>query len=731
MLTTPTTDNDAILADLRETYDRYASKWREIYRQGTLDMECLSIMGPWPKSEREARADKDNPRPCDHFDIVSQQNNRVVNQVRMNKRAIKITPRGGGANDETAALREDRIRQIEYESKANRARLTAFQNAVDRGYGFYEIATDFISPSSMNQRIVYRRIPNPDSVLVDPDAQEADFSDMEGAFKVEVMPHVTFRRRFPEATIQSFTADMMNTARPWINEHSVMVANYWCVKRHPMKLYEFAGMEKPIMHDDLMKSYPGAKVMRGQLWVDGEPVARLIKERESERKKVVKYLTNGVEILETVDVLCSTIPIITMIGREKYVDGEREIESLTRKQRAPQLAFDVAATGELEVMGMTPKSKWVIIDGQVDGYEDEWKNSNRSPMAYLRYRAMLDSTGSALLPSPQRIDFEPPIQAFELAKDSAMRSVQNAVGMTSAERVDRVSKSGIAQKELNQLADIASYHFIDNYDCAVEYDGRIVNELLDKIEDSARQVGIRKEDDTYEVVDLEPTEGTEGQPGQHPYGDGDQHSVTISTGPSFESQREAAQETANNLISNPAAFPLVGWLAVKMLNLGVYGDKMSDLLKLLLPPEARQEDGQQQIPPEAMQALQQAKQQAAALDAMAKELQVKVIELEDEKNAKVLDLANKKEIAAMQDETKRFLEELKADIERAKIAADLQIAQLQSRTALQKTHEELTSKEEMAQYQTENQQREDQDGGSSGASGGTKASPGANTVFAE
>lgn len=693
----PTSD-EALLDHIRKTYDRYVKAWEPIYTQGSLDMQALSIDGPWPKEERNDR--KLRGRPCEHFDVISQHNSRVTNQARMNKRSIKITPQGSGANDKTAVLREDRFRQIQYESKADQVRMMAFQNAVDRSYGFYEIATDFINARSFNQKIIYRPIPNPDSVLLDPDAKEFDFSDMEEAFKIDRMSHEAFKAKWPESEIASFGRDEMNMATKWLSEHSIQVAQYWRVEKRPRRLIQMEGETNTQWFDELPE---GSRIVKGLLLIDGQAVGRVVNDRTSEERKVVKRITNGLEILETVPWLGSTIPIIVMIGRQKYVDGKREIESLTRKQRAPQLAYDVAATGEIEVMGMTPKSKWVLIDGQVEGYEDEWKDANRTSLAYLRYRAKMDSTGDALLPAPERIDYEPPVQAYEMAKDSALRAVQNAAGMTSAERIDRVAKSGIAQKEINQSADVAAYHFTDNFDIAVEYDGRIVNELLDKIEDSEREVGIRKADDSYEVVQLAPTMGEDGQVMEHPYGDGDQHSVTISTGPSFESQREAAQETANQLLSNEAAFPLVGWLAIKMLNLGAYGDKMSDLLKLLLPPDARAQadGGESPIPPEAIQAMEQAKQQVAQLDALAKQMQAKIIELEDEKQAKVLDLQGKKEIAVLEDATKRWIEEKRAELEAMKLQAAIHVAELQSRTTLMKTHEELTTKEELADNQSQ------------------------------
>ena len=47
-----------------------------------------------------------------HFDQLNQYRNLLVNSIRQQKRGIKVDPEGNGANDKTATVRGDRIRQI-------------------------------------------------------------------------------------------------------------------------------------------------------------------------------------------------------------------------------------------------------------------------------------------------------------------------------------------------------------------------------------------------------------------------------------------------------------------------------------------------------------------------------------------------------------------------------------------------------------------------------------------
>lgn len=632
----PKPGDTELLKEIRETYTRYVQAWKDVREQGRLDMQALSIDGPWDPIERANRANKDNPRPCVHLDIIRQNNNRVKGQARLNKRGIKVTPKGDGEsqvnssdpnapkgenpNEKKAQLRQGRIRQIEYESRAVLARLAAFDSAVDRGYGFYRVRTDWADRESTNTKIIIERIPNPDSVLVDPDCKEADYSDMKRAFVVDRMSKDDFKAKYPGFEIKSFSAKELETYKDWIDTNSLQLADYYRVEEGPKQrklvIEDGTPAKLTLTEDELFERFPDAKLSDDTVtpMPGGQPL-KILRERDIRECKVMKYHTNGFDILDREELECSTIPIITITGPEEWVDGKRVLISLTRFQRQPQMLFDYAKSNQQEVLGMTPKSKWVVVDGQLEGFEDEWANANKSPTAYLRYKAKIDATGEQVLSAPQRVDFEPPVQALEMAADSALRAAQNASGRPSTDQKDRAAKSGIAQDKMDQAADINSKQFSDAMDIAVAYEARIVNELLDKVEDSERDVSIRKEDDSSEMVHIAPKQDEQGNVVDHDYGDSGQFHVFVGAGPSLESQREAAQETANLLLQNPESYTRIAWLAIKMLNLGPYGDQMSDLLK---PPDVKaKENGGQ---PDSQQLQQQLQQVTQALKMTTEQL---------------------------------------------------------------------------------------------------------------
>lgn len=92
------------------------------------------------------------------------------------------------------------------------------------------------------------------------------------------------------------------------------------------------------------------------------------------------------------------------------------------------------------------------------------------------------------------------------------------------------------------------------------------------------------------------------------------HTVTISTGPSSDSQREAGKEAAMALLGNPVAFPVIAADATRLMDLGPIGDQMAEDLEFLQPPVMQQARQQRQQgggpdPRQLMQENAQLKQQ--------------------------------------------------------------------------------------------------------------------------
>lgn len=637
----PNQNDDALVREARERYTCYDEFWKDNYKSGDEDMQCLnSKYGPWPPEQIRKRVDAD--RPIWHSDIVSQFTRRIANQGRLNPRGIVITPKGTDANADTAEMREDRIRQIDYKTMAVYARQNALQNAVDRGIGFYMVTAAFSQPDDDDQEIGTRQIQNPKSVLVDPFANEPDWSDMKAAFVLKQYEYGAYRSRFKNAAVRSFEPEFARIAPGWVGEKTIQVAEYWKVEtttRTLLRLKMPEGLVKAWLDGNVLtlddQKLPNAKLKGNVLFVDGQQM-EVARQRESEFPKVKQYITNGFEILGREDWVGSTIPIIMVTGLRKYEDDKLVIESATRKMKAGQLAYDYAWTNIIEVFGALPKPHWKAVVGQTEEFP-EWLDANKTVRTILRYRARTQETGDQQLGGPEFDHDVPDIGPYLMALHEAQQAVQQAAGMFAVQNQRREQQSGKAIEKLNTEQDVGNYHFSDYLDLAVQYEGRIKNEILRHIEDTDTMRGFRKADDAYERKQVTPMADPEtGEVTKHPYGKGRDHDVIVKAGPSMQSQWEKASDFLDLLAENEAYAPLVMDLVVLMKQLGPLGPKLSKRFETLLPPAIRQQEkGQQAMPPEAEQAIQQLKAQ----------LQEAMTQLEDFKS-KRLELETKANIAA-------------------------------------------------------------------------------------
>lgn len=686
--TTQETSEPVLIGDkglLREARRRYTygiDSWRKIREEGSKDMRYLTG-DPWESKEKEARR-KAN-RPALAMDELNQYTNELINGVRESKRAVKVIPKGTGSHDKEAELRANMLRDIEYASQAQTAYITGLEGAVNRSYGFWKWTTEYTSdskdPSAFTQVLRIRQIQNPDNVVIDPDFKKSDASDMMWAFILDQVPRDQYKDRYPNAQLTDFSPEHKVFAPQWIKDNEVQVAEYWKVKMTKKKLLLMGTPQAPIA-----------------MWEDELPEGMTVKNvkpmkvRTVEQREVVQYITNGVEILEENAWVGKWIPIVPCWGKEMWVDygqgAERVILSLVRLARDPYMLYCYLRSNEMEEAGMTPKAPFLAYAGQFDGFEDDWQNVGKVPLAYLQVNAKTEATGDETLPLPQRQPFLPNFAAYEVAAEAMRRGIQAAMGTsplpTAAQR--RNEKSGVALEKLDQAQARGSFHFVDNFTRALEHSGRIGNDLLDKIYDTKRDVGLRKSDDTYDVGTINDPENEESIKLST-----DGHDVTISTGPSDQSQREEAQNFGDSLLKLPEVAPKILDLLVRLRsNLGPIGEKIAERLT---PPEFMTE-GKEPLSPAAAVKLQEMQKQLMAINEYAKKLEEEIEKLSKEKEGQFTQSESRERIVQMQELTKLAIAEQKLNLDQAQQMLTRQYNEIQA--MMKMVHESVMADKQVA-----------------------------------
>jgi hypothetical protein len=598
--------------EIRQAYTDYMSEWSDAKEERKTDMRYVAG-DPWDPADRAQR--EDAGRPCISLDEINQYINQYNNNLRQNKRAIQLMPIGNGANDKDATRRESIIRGIENQSNApSDAYITAAEAAAQGGYGFALIRTEYKDSKSFDQSIVIQRVADPDTILLNPGYEKADASDLKDGFVLKRIPKKEFKRKYPKADKISFTTDDQRLARGWIGAKDIQVAEYWKMHEVPRTLLLVKGPagETIVWEDEIegIKRNVKGEIKKGSIEV--------LREREVMTPEVWQYLTNGLEVLAKSEWAGSRIPIISCFGKELWFDdgggSRRHLLSMVRLARNPQMLYAYLATQECEEAGMAPKAPFIGYKGQFESAREEWEQLNKQPIAFIEADIIIDGSQGSTLPVPSRPQWVPNFQAYELAKEAARRAIQAAVGFvpltTTAQRDQE--KSGIAIEKINDQAAVGSFHFQDNFTNGFLHNmGWQLNELITPILDTQQEVPIEKADGTHDTLHVigvtshpidddgkyEPPQLPEDTNGEFLHTGAGDFDVTISTGPSYQSQREEESAFVDHLIENLQSLPIPPPIATKLLakairmkDLGAEGDAIAELLD---PPDP------QNLPPAA------------------------------------------------------------------------------------------------------------------------------------
>lgn len=631
--------DNRILSLARDRFQQAVDATRDL-RDKALDDLRFVTGDQWPDSIRRQR-DQDG-RPCLTINRLPAFVKQVVNDQRQNRPAIKISPVDDQGDPDTAEILAGLCRHIEANSAADVAYDTAFESAVRCGFGAFRILTDYTAPDSFDQEILIKRIRNGFAVYFDPTAQEPDYSDAKWCFVVEDLTPEAFKAAYPGSDLAGLNSfeSVGNRAPGWITPSGVRVAEYFYVEEKPVTLCLVALPQGMVV-------MPKPEVPAGMM---------IMKERDTTQPMVKWAKLNGLEVLEARDWPGKYIPIVPVLGDEAEVDGQIVLASLVRHSKDAQRMLNYWKSAETEAIALAPKAPYVAAEGQLEGYEDDWKNANTRNLPYLTYNPR--AAGGVVLGAPQRQTAEPAIMAITNAAAGSIDDLKGTMGIFDASLgAHSNEQSGRAIMARQREGDNATFHFQDNLSRAIRHCGRIILDLIPKIYDTERVVRILGLDGEAETVTVNAPTKHKGTERIYDLTTG-LYDVVVSTGPSYGTKREQSVGAMLELAkAYPPLMQVAGDLVVKAMD-WPGAEALAERLQAALPPELRPKDEKQQGPdPQQMQmAMQQLSQQHEMLVGRVHELQdaleSKQSELMAQGAMKQAELESRERIAKMQEETK-------------------------------------------------------------------------------
>jgi hypothetical protein len=604
-------DTREFLEESRKRFQLSAEAETEL-REASLKDDRFRAGDHWPAAIKQQR--ESEGRPCLEIDKLSQPIRQVTNQERQARPAIQINPVGAGADQASAEIRQGLIRQIEQHSYADVAYDWAFDGAVSRGWGYFRVLTEYEDDTSFDQVLKIDWIENAYTVFFDPSARGWNKADAMWCHVIEDLTKEAYDARYggkkgrqTAASLGQFTG--LGTDQPtWFPDGGIRICEYFYVE----------------LEDEILALLEDGSVVPKDQVPTGTPI---LKTRKAQKRVVKWCLHNALEILDEGEWAGKYIPIVEVEGERIIVNGKRIKRGLIRAAQDPQRMYDYWISTATETTALAPRAPWIMYEGQDEGYEAMWAQANTKSFSSLKVRATTTRTGNQVLPLPQRILAEPPIQAMMAGIRQSELDIHSVTAFFDASDPRRAGseQSGKAVLARKEQGNQTNLNFIDNFGRSLRYLGQILLDLLPKIYDRPGRVieiiGI--DDEMRQVMLKQPfqkdqdgkpqplDEGTAFVQGMHEFYslDEGQYDATVTVGASYTTRRQEAVVSMLQLVeANPAMAPMMADVLVE--NMDWPGaPQLAERLKKMLPPQLQEEQKGGQKPPTPQEAAAQQQMQ--------------------------------------------------------------------------------------------------------------------------
>ncbi len=596
------------------------------------ERNLLYIAGEQYTQEELREKELDN-RIAMTFNKLPQFINKVTGSQRSTVQTIKITPTGRSIGKEepkmeTGQAREaplsdiltDVVREIEYSSNAKSHYKTAFKHALEGGFGWLRVLTEYQEDGfDLDIKIAGQR--DRWSVIVDPKAVEQDMSDMNWCFISERISIKEFEKRYKGKSHEALPgSDTQRYSTFWGEDDTVTVTEYF--RREPIT------KEIILMSDG--KTYDAEDV---------DPLMEQLAEQgieEQDRRKVQSHkviwckISQGDILEEEIEFPTTTIPVVPVMGREIDFRGKRVLKGLIDDGIDAQIALNRMRSSAIERIDASPLAPFIASDKAIEGYENMWADANT-----VRYSTLVYRKGEE---RPTR-EQGSTIPTAELQVTSVLdNDMKASIGMFNASLGETSNEiSGKAIKARQQESDVGTYEFIDNYENAIRRVGLLVTEMIPKVYDTERILRIRGADgmtDTIEInkVIQDPNTGDEVVINALDHG---KYTVVIGVGASYETKAEQNAEQILDLMKvNPQVSQVGSDLLVKNLDFAD-SDVLSSRLERMIPKEFLSKQKQEELAKDAPEPQPSPEQIEAQAEQKKSELEMQKLQMELEAKTRI------------------------------------------------------------------------------------------------
>lgn len=549
-------DMTNLLSRVRQRYDDGVGAFEENRRMHSEDLNFVynsESMGQWDPVVLEARRGKPNYT----FNRVIGPVNIVVADMRQTRPAGKVRPTNGQANEATAEVLAGLMRSIEDESRADPIYKNQYKFAVAGGFGAWRLMPEYASEDSFDQVLRIKDIPNPQTVIWDPECSDACAGDAMWCLVGERVSKEKYRALFPNAESES-SFQISRDSYGWFTDKEVRVVEY--MERVPYEK-EIAQLSDGSI-EDLTPELKKTDKEFEEAGLGPDKAKRIKRTRKVLKWRVMWCKCDGGQVLEgPIYYDWKRIPVVRVPGRYINIEGRKKLQSLIRHAKDAQRTYNSRVCDMIERSAMIPKAPYLVTENMIKGYEADWNQSNTSSRPYLPYNIDKNAPNADGMPF-RNPPIDMPQGALALAQQAA-QDIQATTGyfdpaLGNAEDMNRVSGKALVQH--NRRSDLGSFEFLDGFQDATQLTWEIGIDMIPTIYDSERVVRIVGNDEIEKMVSVNTADPQSGDI-LHDLKVGS-YSCKVVIGPNYQTAR---QEALSTMIDAAEAIPMVAQIAPDLL----------------------------------------------------------------------------------------------------------------------------------------------------------------------
>jgi len=549
-----TLDLEDLLSRIRNRYDDGVGAFEENRRMHSEDLNFVynsESMGQWDPVVLEARRGKPNYT----FNRVIGPVNIVVADMRQTRPAGKVRPTNGAANEATAEVLAGLMRSIEDESRADPIYKNQYKFAVAGGFGAWRLMPEYASEDSFDQVLRIKDIPNPQTVIWDPECSDACAGDAMWCLIGERLSKEKYRSLFPNSESE-ISFQISRDSYGWFTDKEVRVVEY--MERVPFEKEIVLFSDGSI--EDLTPEIKKADEEYQAQGLGPDQVKRIVRTRKVLKWRVMWCKCDGSQVLEgPIFYDWKRIPVVRVPGRYINIEGRKKLQSLIRHAKDAQRTYNSRVCDMIERSALIPKAPYLVTENMIKGYEQEWAQSNTASRPYLPYN--VDKNAPEALPI-RNAPIDMPQGSLALAQQAA-QDIQATTGyfdpaIGNAEDMNRVSGKALIQH--TRRSDLGSFEFIDGYGDALQLTWEIGLDIIPTIYDSERIVRIVGNDEIEKMVAINQEDPESGDI-LHDLKKG-AYSCKVTIGPNYQTARQEALAT---MIDAADAIPMIAQIAPDLL----------------------------------------------------------------------------------------------------------------------------------------------------------------------